>query len=81
MEAQRLLDAAPFAADVIRVLKQVLEQAWASVAPTIAPDKVDDTRLSLAHAIIARAVSGERDPDQLKAAALEALRKHPPRTP
>jgi len=81
MEAHRLLDAAPFAADVIRLLKHVLGEAWASVAPTIAPDKVDDTRLSLAHAIIARAVSGERDPDKLKAAALEALRKHPPRTP
>jgi hypothetical protein len=81
MEAQRLLDSAPFAADVTRVLKRVLEEAWASVAPTIAPDKVDDTRLRLAHAIIAHAASGERDPGKLKAAAIGALRKHPPITP
>jgi hypothetical protein len=41
MEAQKLLDAAPFAPAVVDVVKQAFEEAWASVAPTIALDRVD----------------------------------------
>jgi hypothetical protein len=44
MEAQRLLDAAPFASDVVKMLKQAFDEAWATIAPTIAPNRVDDTR-------------------------------------
>jgi hypothetical protein len=79
MEAQRLLDGAPFAPDIIRVLKQAFEEAWTKIAPTIVPDRAGDTRVSLAHAIIAHAAAGDHDRDSLKAAALEAIRKHPPR--
>jgi hypothetical protein len=79
MEAQKLLDAAPFAPDVVNVVKQAFAEAWASIGPTIVPDRVDDTRVSLAHALIAGAAAGDHDPESLKTAALNAVKKHPPR--
>ena len=81
MEAQRLLEVAPFGAETVKVLKQAFEEAWTSISPTIPPDRVDDTRLSLAHAIVAHAGSGDSDYETLKAAALEAVQKHPPQSP
>ena len=79
MEAQRLLDAAPFAPEIVQILQVALDKAWASIAPTIAPDRASDTRVSLAHAIVAHAATGDHDPESLEAAALEAVKKHPPR--
>jgi len=81
MEAQRLLEVAPFGPETVKVLKRALDEAWASISPTIPPDRVDDTRLSLAHAIVAHAGSGDSDCETLKAAALEAVQKHPPQSP
>jgi hypothetical protein len=78
MEAQRLLDAAPFPPDIVKVLKQALEGAWASIAPTIAPDRVDDTRMSLAHAVIAHAAVGDHDLKSLIASALDAVKNNRP---
>jgi hypothetical protein len=78
MEAQKLLDAAPYGPEILKVLKQALDEAWASIASTTAPDLVENTRLSLAHAIVAHACSGEPDCEKLKAVAIEAIRKHQP---
>lgn len=74
MKARKLLDPAPYGADTVRVLKQALDEAWASMAP----DLIADIRLSLAHAIIAHASLGDIDREALKVAALEAVQKHPP---
>jgi hypothetical protein len=79
MEAKKLLDAAPFAPKIVMVVKREFEEAWASIAPTIEPDRIDDTRLALAHALIAGASAGDLDPETLNVAALEAVKKHPPR--
>ena len=81
MQARKLLDAAPFEAETIKVLKQAFDAAWDSIAPGISPDRVDDTRLSLAHAIVAHAGTGDWDGESLKLVALEAVQKHPPRLP
>jgi len=81
MEALKLLDAAPFDPETVKVLKQALDEAWARIGPSIGLDRVDDTRLSLAHAIVAHAGTGDCDRDSLMAAALDAVQKHPPRTP
>jgi hypothetical protein len=81
MQARRLLDAAPFEPETIKVLKQAFDAAWVSIAPSILPDRVDDTRLSLAHAIVAHAGTGDWDSESLKQVALEAVQKHPPRLP
>lgn len=81
MQARKLLDAAPFEAETVKVLKQAFDAAWASIAPSIGPDRVDDTRLSLAHAIVAHAGAADCDAESLKQAALAAIQKHPPRPP
>ncbi|MFZ0851791.1 MAG: hypothetical protein WAO08_21605 [Hyphomicrobiaceae bacterium] len=78
MEATRLLDAAPFAPDIVKILKQAFDRAWTSISPTIPPDMVGDTRLSLAHAIVAHAGMGEVDCEALKFAALKAVQRNPP---
>jgi hypothetical protein len=79
MEAQKLLNAAPYGPETVQVLKQVLDEAWASISSTTAVGLVENTRLSLAHAIVAHAASGGIDREALKAAALDAIHKHPPR--
>lgn len=81
MEARKLLEVAPFGPDTLKVLKRAFDEAWASIGPTIPPDRVDDTRLSLAHAIVAHAGVGDSDCETLKAAAMEAVQKHPPQAP
>jgi len=78
MEAQELLDAAPYTPEIVKVLKQAFDDAWASIASTTTPDLVENTRLSLAHAIVARAGLGDADCERLKSAALDAIQKHPP---
>jgi hypothetical protein len=79
MEALRLLDAAPFAPEIVKILKQAFEEAWASIGPTIPPDRVADARIGLAHVVVAHAATGDHDQENLKAAAVEAARKNPPR--
>src|SRR5215467_3395537 len=78
MEAQELLDAAPYRPELVNVLKQAFDAAWARIATTTTPDLVENTRLSLAHAIVARAGLGDTDCEPLKNAALDAIEKHPP---
>ena len=75
MEAQKLLNAAPYGPETVHVL----DEAWASISSTTAVGLVENTRLSLAHAIVAHAASGGIDREALKAAALDAIHKHPPR--
>jgi hypothetical protein len=43
MEARKLLHAAPFAPNIVEVLKRALEQAWTSISSSFAPDRVGDT--------------------------------------
>jgi hypothetical protein len=81
MQARKLLDAAPFEPETINVLKQAFDAAWESIAPSISSDRVDDTTLSLAHAVVAHAGTGDWDCESLKQAALQAVQKHPPRLP
>jgi hypothetical protein len=78
MEAHRLLDAAPFEPEMIKVLQHAFDVAWSNLAPMVDPPAVEDTRLSLAHAIIAHAGGGQTDGGLLAAAALKALQRHNP---
>jgi hypothetical protein len=79
MEARKLLDAAPYDSEILNLLKQALDEAWASIASTTRADLIENTRLRLAHAIVAHAGLGEIDRDALILAALEAVQRHPPR--
>jgi hypothetical protein len=68
MEARKLLVAAPIEPSVIEALKQTVDEAWASIAPTIETTCIENPRLSLAHAIIAHApLHGFGDWSALKA--------------
>jgi predicted Zn-dependent protease with MMP-like domain len=75
MEARKLLDAAPYCPQTVEVLKRALDEAWSSIASTTSPDLVENTRLSLAHAIVAHAGLGSTDREGLKSAAIVPARK------
>jgi hypothetical protein len=76
MEARKLLAAAPFTPDAIKALTQAFDEAWASIAATVDPAAVENSRLRLAHAIIAHAgLLGTGDLEALKAAALSSFQK------
>jgi hypothetical protein len=51
------------------VLKRAFGEAWASIGCTVAPDGIDNVRISLAHATVAHAGRGEIGCDGLKIAA------------
>jgi hypothetical protein len=59
----------------VEVLKQALDEAWACIAFTIAPHLAENTRLSLAHAIVAHAGLGDNDRETLKAVEDNARRE------
>jgi hypothetical protein len=59
----------------LKLSKRTFDEAWGSIAATIEPASVENARLSLAHAIIARAAAhGLGDLSALMAAALAAFR-------
>jgi hypothetical protein len=60
-----------------RCAEAAFEEAWASLGPTLAPDWIDNIRISLAHAILAHAGMGEIDYDRLKISAIEAVQNNP----
>jgi hypothetical protein len=43
-----------------KLLKQALDEVWVCIAFTIVPDLVENTRLMLAHAIVAHAGLGDQ---------------------
>jgi hypothetical protein len=76
MEAQKLLDAAPFEPSAVKVLKQAFDEAWLCIALAVDPASVENARMSMAHAIIAHAGRlGANDVEALKAAALASFQK------
>ena len=77
-EARTLLEAAPFQPALIKVLVRALEEAWLKIRTTVEPERIDDTWLSLAQAIVAHAGADEFDCDRLTVAAIAAVQRHPP---
>lgn len=76
MEAQKLLDAAPFEASAIKALKRAFDEVWSLIAPSVDPASVENARLSLAHAIVAHAGQlGTENLEALKAAARAGFEK------
>jgi len=78
MEARKLLETAPYRPETVKIMKQALDDAWEEIASITKPDLVENTRLSLAHAIVAHSGLGDTEREGLKTAALDAIRKHPP---
>jgi hypothetical protein len=79
MDAHQLLGGAAFPPDVLQVLFEAFENAWAEVAPEVSSDPtvVEAARLSLAGLVLGVARAGPIDRDSIKTAALDAFRaKH-----
>jgi hypothetical protein len=76
MRARQLIGSAGFPPDALKVLFDVLEDAWAELAPDVSGDPavVDAARLSLAEIVVGIARAGPVDYDRLKTAAVDAFR-------
>lgn len=74
MEAHRLLAAAPYEPDAVKMLGRVFDDAWATIASTIKPDAVTNARIRLAHVVLAH-YALHKTSDRLKAAAIAAFQK------
>src|SRR5688572_2843511 len=72
MDARQLIGAAAFPPDVLKVLFDAFDDAWAEVAPDVSgdPTVVDAARLSLAGIVLSVATAGPIDRDAIKAAAV-----------
>ena len=62
MQAKRLLEQAPFDRSTIRMLCQVLDEGWMSIASGLGGATESAVRKNLADAILAMARAGHRDP-------------------
>ena len=76
MKARQALDGAAFPPDVLRVIYDAFDDAWAEVAPNVSAraSAVDAARLSLATIVLSLAKTGPIDRVALKTAAVIAFR-------
>lgn len=70
MNVRRLVEGSSFTSETLSVIFQAFDEAWASVAPQYADDP-KDARERLAHAVLLVAREDSRDPERLKAEALQ----------
>jgi hypothetical protein len=77
MDARQLIGGAVFPPDVLRVLLDAFDDAWAEVAPDVSGDTtvVDAAQLSLASIVLSVATAGPIDRNAIKAAAVNAFRQ------
>ena len=74
MQAKRLLEQAPFDRPTIRMLCQVLDEGWMSIASGLDAGSESAVRKNLADAILAMARAGHRDPAVLRLHAVSRAR-------
>jgi hypothetical protein len=77
MPGRRLLDAAPYGPEGLRVLFNAFDSAWDEIKSEVGelPDKAEASRMSLATIILDLANSGIiADADELKDVAVKAFR-------
>jgi hypothetical protein len=77
MNARQLIGGAAFPPDVLHVVFEAFDDAWAELAPSVNsdPQVVDTARTSLAGIVLGIAKSGPIDRDKIKAAAVKAFRR------
>jgi hypothetical protein len=79
MKARQLIGGATYAPDVLKVVYQAFDDAWAEIGPSISnrPEAIESAQLSLADIVLSLAKSGPIDRDALKDSAVRAFRlKH-----
>jgi hypothetical protein len=76
MRARQLIGSAGFPPDVLKVLFDAFEDAWAELASDVSGDPavVDAARLSLAEIVVGIARAGPVDYGRIKTAAVDAFR-------
>jgi hypothetical protein len=75
MKARRLIDGASYGPKELKVIGQAFDNAWAAIEGNFGedPGTRENARIRLAKAVLSVAVEGVRDPEALKAGALEAM--------
>jgi hypothetical protein len=77
MKARQLIGGAAFPPDVLKIIFEAFDEAWAEVSPEISsrPAAIDSARTSLASIVLGLAVTGPVDRQQIRAAAVDAFRR------
>ena len=75
MKSRELIGEGPYGPETLKVLYQVFDDAWNSIAADFGdnPLAIGAARLKLANAILSLATEGTRNAKQLKTAALEIM--------
>ena len=75
MKARQLIDCASYGPEELKVIEQAFDDAWAAIEGNFgdAPGTRENARIRLAKAVLSVAVEGVRDPEALRAGALEAM--------
>jgi hypothetical protein len=79
MKSRQLIGNAAFQPDVLKVIYQAFDDAWAEVAPNVSAraSAMEAARLSLATIVLSLAKMGHVERDSLRTAAVDAYRfKH-----
>ena len=70
MKARQLIDCASYGPEELKVIEQAFDDAWAAIEGNFGDE---NARIRLAKAVLSVAVEGVRDPEALRAGALEAM--------
>ena len=75
MKARQLVDSGSFGPDTLKAAYQAFDEAWQSLAAQCGndPEAIEAARVKLANAILAVSKDENRDPSELKKAALALL--------
>jgi hypothetical protein len=75
MKARQLIDGASYGPDELKIIEQAFDDVWAAIEGNFGDDPGirENARIRLAKAVLSVAVEGVRDPEALKAGALEAM--------
>lgn len=76
VKVRHMIGGAAFAPDVLKVIFQAFDDAWAEVAPDVSAraSAIETARLSLATIILSLAKAGRVQRNALKTAAVDAFR-------
>jgi hypothetical protein len=77
MKARQLIGGAAFTPDLLKVVYEAFDAAWAEVGPDVSrrAEAVETARQSLATITLSIATAGPIDRDAIKAAAVRAFRR------
>jgi hypothetical protein len=85
MNARKLIEGSVRSPEALKILGKAFDEAWSVVAHKFNGDAqaIEQARVRLAQAVLAVSDGDNADPEEVKAAALQAMPEHPsqPRAP